>query len=139
MESIPHVAPTLRAYFLWREILLHGQAWRRPVCGFDDVVPPAAPAAYWESSDRDGDGVPDAADNCPACYNPNQYDFDLDGVGDCCDPDDDNDGASDPFDPAPLDPTVTANTPSYATITYGLSAYAGKVPGEVGTRFDLCA
>ncbi|MCB0563558.1 MAG: hypothetical protein KDD01_04200 [Phaeodactylibacter sp.] len=36
--------------------------------------------------DTDGDGVADANDNCPADANPDQADFDLDGIGDACDP-----------------------------------------------------
>jgi len=35
--------------------------------------------------DDDGDGVNDAADNCPAVYNPDQVDGDRDGIGDLCD------------------------------------------------------
>ncbi len=36
--------------------------------------------------DDDNDGVLDAVDNCPLVANPNQADFDLDGIGDTCDP-----------------------------------------------------
>ena len=35
-------------------------------------------------TDTDGDGAPDAQDNCPAAANPNQEDADSDGVGDAC-------------------------------------------------------
>jgi hypothetical protein len=35
--------------------------------------------------DLDGDGLPNAADNCPGVSNPDQADTDLDGVGDACD------------------------------------------------------
>lgn len=36
--------------------------------------------------DTDGDGVPDAQDNCPLVANANQADLDGDGIGDVCDP-----------------------------------------------------
>ena len=57
-------------------------------------------------NDKDGDGIADGLDNCPAAFNPGQQDFDLDTVGDLCDPDDDNDMSSDEKDCAPLDPDI---------------------------------
>lgn len=38
--------------------------------------------------DADGDGVPEdnGEDNCPVDYNPDQFDSDLDRIGDVCDP-----------------------------------------------------
>ncbi len=45
--------------------------------------------------DADGDGVPDSLDNCPDVFNPDQADFDGDGMADACDADDDNDGQTD--------------------------------------------
>ncbi|HSA59557.1 MAG TPA: thrombospondin type 3 repeat-containing protein [bacterium] len=35
--------------------------------------------------DDDGDGVPNASDNCPIIFNPGQQDSDGDGIGDLCD------------------------------------------------------
>ncbi|MBM4106867.1 MAG: hypothetical protein FJ257_11425 [Phycisphaerae bacterium] len=35
--------------------------------------------------DADGDGIPDASDNCPSVANPDQGDCDSDGIGDACD------------------------------------------------------
>ncbi len=37
------------------------------------------------TDDTDGDGIPDALDNCPFVSNPDQKDTDGDGVGDACD------------------------------------------------------
>ena len=42
--------------------------------------------------DGDGDGLGDVCDNCPSEPNPGQADTDGDGIGDACDPDDDGDG-----------------------------------------------
>jgi subtilisin-like proprotein convertase family protein len=67
--------------------------------------------------DGDGDGVGDTVDNCPSDYNPDQADTDSDGLGDVCDPDDDNDGfddsveqyvGTDPLDDCPDDPSDDA-------------------------------
>jgi hypothetical protein len=48
--------------------------------------------------DTDGDGILDSADNCVHDANPDQADYESDGLGDVCDPDDDNDGVDDDAD-----------------------------------------
>ena len=55
-------------------------------------------------NDADADGVMDLYDNCLDTYNPNQEDFDGDGIGDLCDEDIDNDGIVNVEDVFPLDP-----------------------------------
>ncbi|WP_437757002.1 DNRLRE domain-containing protein [Sorangium sp. So ce1389] len=42
-------------------------------------------ARFRIAPDMDGDGIPDALDNCPAARNPRQADSDGDGAGDVCD------------------------------------------------------
>lgn len=65
--------------------------------GNDDWDPiPGLDAA----EDSDYDGVLDIDDNCPTTYNPDQADFDNDGIGDVCE-DSDGDGLLDSEDKCP--------------------------------------
>jgi hypothetical protein len=93
-------------------------------------------------SDADGDAIADVTDNCPSAFNPTQADFDLDLLGDVCDPDDDNDTFADFADCRPFDPTLWASPgTSPITLTFtsattlqwtSLAAAAGP-----GTTYDL--
>lgn len=72
--------------------------------GFDlDAVAAVHAAPGAGALDADGDGIPDAADGCPATFDPVQSDGDGDGVGDACDADGalsdgDGDGVPDVLD-----------------------------------------
>jgi hypothetical protein len=46
----------------------------------------ADPYPYDFENDADGDGYYSVVDNCPFVRNPDQFDCDLDGIGDACDP-----------------------------------------------------
>ncbi|OGO12497.1 MAG: hypothetical protein A2Y53_01810 [Chloroflexi bacterium RBG_16_47_49] len=86
--------------------------------------------------DTDGDGTPDAMDNCPSAANADQTDTDGDDMGDACDADDDNDGYSDTTEVAAgSDPLNTASIPlPDLAISYLVSITTILEPGQ---SFDL--
>lgn len=62
-----------------------------------------------EDPDNDGYGDIIGCDNCPGVYNPDQRDYpDNDGLGNACDPDDDNDEVADEADECPEVPGLEA-------------------------------
>lgn len=67
-------------------------------CWFDDVLI----TEISDETDGDEDGHLDGEDNCPKNFNPQQLDYDQDGLGDACDGDDDNDGFPDSLDNCPF-------------------------------------
>jgi uncharacterized protein (TIGR03790 family) len=98
----PTLAGCARPYILFRryvEGVPAGEAYYRsiPYLGWmnvyvgDPLMRIARPASK-HPSDLDGDGVPDAQDNCVEIPNPDQRDSDGDGIGNLCDPDVDKDG-----------------------------------------------
>jgi hypothetical protein len=91
-------------------------------------------APDWGSlPDDDGDGVADAADNCPSAPNPDQTDTDGDLAGDACDTDDDDDGVADADDSCPLFAGANPDGCDPATVTVGATMLVDRVraSGEV--------
>ncbi|APR83120.1 Metal dependent amidohydrolase [Minicystis rosea] len=124
-------------------------------CGDPDNEPsckPTRPAAVNNSTiytgditadDSDGDGIPNAMDNCPAVFNPVrpmdngvQADGDGDGVGDACDPCplDANTTQCTTFDPNDSDgdgvPNATDNCPTKAN--------TDQADGDGDGKGDVC-
>ena len=106
--------------------------------------------------DSDGDGFPDAVDNCPDDPNPAQEDTDGDGAGDACDDDDDGDEftddresylGTDPLDACPDDPSDSAwpldiDNDRVIAVTDDVFAFKGRIgatPGDLywWQRLDL--
>ncbi len=117
IQPIGAVATSQPSGCSWTGAHLHqGQDANAPSIAYNDQIPQPpstiSPTSDFTTNwlfrvtfpqpDADGDGVPDAIDNCPTTYNPNQANRDSlnafinfpgsDSLGDACDPDDDGDG-----------------------------------------------
>lgn len=72
-------------------------------------------SANLSATDTDGDGIPNACDNCPATANTDQTDADNDGVGDACDPEIELRGNGQPIASGDLMPATADGTDFGAT------------------------
>ncbi|MDT0608623.1 thrombospondin type 3 repeat-containing protein, partial [Croceitalea rosinachiae] len=81
-------------------------------------------------TDTDSDGIQDVVDNCPFIYNPEQEDFDNDGIGDVCDGDIDNDGILNEEDFCPTTLQGILVDENGCEIVLGVDNFAIKTTGE---------
>lgn len=104
-----------------------------------------AAGALAQPKDSDGDGVPDAIDNCVAVYNPGQQDGDGDGIGNACDGDFNNDGKVDDLDVAYMKQKLGSDDPAADLDGSGkvddtdvalLRRLLGQPPGPSGLPLD---
>ncbi len=99
--------------------------------------------------DADGDGVLNAADNCPLLANADQADTDADGAGDACDPDDDGDAVPDAGDNCPTVPNPgqadadgdgsgdACDPVAHATLVHGI-CYDLEADAIIDPGYDSC-
>jgi hypothetical protein len=133
MEPVTHPARSLRAHLLWRDTL-HRIAQRRAQRAHEA-------RAEWAATPGGDDPLKSVEatmfDPCTASWEPLAGDFDLDGIADPCDWDDDNDRDPDRLDPAPYDRFVNRFAP-YAPAwgAYG-AANATFQQSVVGTVIDV--
>ena len=81
---------------------------------------------YIDSNDIDGDGIPNATDNCPSVANPTQADCDGNGVGDACELDCNHNGLADVCEI--LSGAVTDQNLNGIPDTCEVSSVSGVVP-----------
>ncbi|HVZ38835.1 MAG TPA: thrombospondin type 3 repeat-containing protein [Candidatus Kapabacteria bacterium] len=101
MINLPTGAKNITNEYYVRDAAGVVMAIYREIC----IVTPIVPFG----PDTDGDGIPDASDNCPFVYNPLQSDIDHDGIGDECDTDIDGDGVLNEADNCPLVANASQN------------------------------
>jgi CSLREA domain-containing protein len=75
---------TLQGYSEWDRLDFNFRDAPTSSAAGRPIEEPPLVVTRWVIDDADGDGVVNAADNCPSVANPDQADADHDGVGDAC-------------------------------------------------------
>ncbi len=91
------------------------------------------------ATDSDNDGLAHCIDNCPNVSNPDQADFDGDGLGDACDPDVDGDQVANNLDlcPGTMIPEATPTSGVLHTNRWALHNIDGsfvQAPPQAGSK-----
>jgi cytosine/adenosine deaminase-related metal-dependent hydrolase len=113
-------------------------AYAAVFCGVPAGEPtcvPSRPGEYTgaaSASDMDGDGIDNAADNCPTVFNP------IRPIDNSVQPDADNDGMGDPCDASPLLADLDGDTVANGADNCPFDSNTNQADGDSDFKGDVC-